>query len=287
MRYAYYPGCSAKSTCAELDVSTRLVAGRLGLELVELASASCTGSREIRAVNPDLFLALNARILALAESAALPLLTVCNTCLLNLLDTDQRLRSDVRALKRINAMLADEGLQYGGGTRVTHLLWVLLDEVGAERLRALVVRPLKGLKVAAFYGCHILRPRALMGHAGPDGDVHSLEMLADILGCDSIEYSGRTACCGFHTAAAEENIAIGLTGRHLLSAKEGGADVVVTPCPLCHTVLDTFQPEMESDLRRQLQVPVLHVSQLVGLAMGLKPEDLKLSRHVVPVNLPI
>ncbi len=286
MTYAYYPGCSAKSTCSELNVSTKLLAKKLGLELLELESATCTGSREIRAVDPDLFLALNGRILALAEQAGRPLMTVCNTCLLNLLETNKRLHDDPKAMDRVNGMVAAEGLQYRGTTRVTHLLWVLLEDVGPERLRRLVIRPLRGLKVAVFYGCHIVRPETLHG-LEDSRDVRSFERLNEILGCDSMEYSGRTACCGFHTAAAEESVAIKLTGRHIKSAKDGGAHAVVTPCPLCHTILDTLQPEMETDLRTPLGVSVLHLSQLVGLAIGLSPAELEISRHAVPVRLPV
>jgi succinate dehydrogenase / fumarate reductase cytochrome b subunit len=213
-------------------------------------------------------------------------MTICNTCLLNLRDVQQRLASDPQAMDEINAILGEEGLQYRGKVRVTHLLWVLLDDVGPERLRELVVRPLRGLKVAAFYGCHIVRPKEVLGMED-SRDPRSLEQLNEILGCASIDYSGRTACCGFHTAAAEEAVAIRLTGRHVNSAKQAGASVLVTPCPLCHTVLDTFQPEMEADVRASLAVPVLHLSQLVGLAMGMSPKDLGVDRHVVPVQLPL
>ena len=284
MKFAYYPGCSAQSTCKELNVSMLKVADRLGLELVQLTSASCTGSREIRAANRDLFLALNARIMALAEAMELPLMTICNTCTLNFFDVKKILAEDPECRDRINEMLAEFGLTYKGKVEVSHFLWVLLEQIGPDRLRELVVRPLRGLKIGAFYGCHIVRPPAHFDFVD-SRNVRSIETLNEILGCDSIDYAGRTECCGFHTAAGNEKIAIKLTGRHIRAAKGGGAQAMVTPCPLCHTVLDTFQADMERDLKAKLGVPILHLPQLVGLALGMSPDELKLGKHMVPVEL--
>lgn len=286
MKFAYYPGCSAQSTCKELNSSTHLVAAKLGLELEELRSASCTGSREIRAVKPDLFLALNARILAMAEQRNLPIMTVCNTCTLNFLDTIKILGEDPETKDRVNGMLDKFGLKYRGSVRVSHFLWVLLEDVGAETLQKLVVRPLRGLRIGAFYGCHIVRPPAHFGFVD-SRNARAIEKINEILGCESINYSGRTECCGFHTAAGDEKIAIKLTARHIKAAKDGGAEAIVTPCPLCHTVLDTFQGQMEHELGSRLQVPILHLPQLVGLALGMSPAELQLSRHMVPVELRI
>jgi succinate dehydrogenase / fumarate reductase cytochrome b subunit len=280
MRFSYYPGCSARSTCAELNEATHRVAQRLGLELVTLESATCTGARELRAIDPAGFFTLNVRILALAEREGLPLMTVCNTCTLNLLDAHAAFLEDRDLAQTINASLADEGLRYSGRTRISHFLWVLYEDIGLDRLRSLVVRPLNGLTVAAFYGCHITRPPQRYGFVDSRNNI-ALERLAELLGCQPIDYSGRTECCGFHTAAHDERVAIKLTGAHIKSAKAGGAKTMVTPCPLCHTVLDGFQREIEKDFGEKLDMPVLHLSQLVGLALGLTPEELRIDRHMV------
>jgi succinate dehydrogenase / fumarate reductase cytochrome b subunit len=252
MKFAYYPGCSARSTCAELNVATHRVAAKLGLELLQLESATCTGARELRAIDPAAFYALNVRILALAEREKLPLMTICNTCTLNLLDAHAAFVTDADLAASVNARLAEEGLRYSGRTKISHFLWVLHEEIGPERLQSMVRNPLTGLTVAAFYGCHITRP------------------------------PGRY---GFHTAAQDERVAIKLTGQHILSAKQGGAQIMVTPCPLCHTVLDGFQREIEKDLEQDLDMPVLHLPQLVGLALGLTPEELNIDRHMVPAEV--
>jgi succinate dehydrogenase / fumarate reductase cytochrome b subunit len=280
MRFAYYPGCSARSTCAELNEATHLVAARLGLELVQLDSATCTGARELRAIDPIGFCTLNVRILALAESHDLPLMTICNTCTLNVLDAHDAFVADASLAEAVSGELAKEGLRYSGRTPISHFLWVLHEEIGEARLRELVVTPLTGLSVGAFYGCHITRPPAQYGFVDSRNNL-ALERLAEILGCRPIDYAGRMECCGFHTAAHDERISIKLTGQHILSAKTGGAQAMVTPCPLCHTVLDGFQREIEKDLGKRLDMPVLHLPQLVGLALGLTPEELRIDRHMV------
>jgi succinate dehydrogenase / fumarate reductase cytochrome b subunit len=283
MRFAYFPGCSARSTCAELNEATHLVSARLGLDLLELSSATCTGARELRAIDPAGFYALNVRILALAEREDLPLMTICNTCTLNLLDAHAAFVSDKALAADVNERLAGEGLSYSGKTKISHFLWVLHEDIGEARLRAMVVNPLTDLTVAAFYGCHITRPPLRYGFVDSRNNV-ALERLAEILGCRPIDYTGRTECCGFHTAAHDERIAIKLTGAHLRSAKANGAKAMVTPCPLCHTVLDGFQREIENDMQERLDMPVLHLPQLVGLALGLTPEALRMDRHMVPVG---
>jgi len=283
MKFAYYPGCSARSTCAELNVATHRVAEKLGLELLQLESATCTGARELRAIDPAGFYTLNIRILALAEHESMPLMTVCNTCTLNLLDAHAAFVNDAELAAAVNGRLAAEGLSYSGKTRISHFLWVLHEDIGMTRLREMVVNPLTDLSVAAFYGCHITRPPARYGFVDSRNNV-ALERLAESLGCRPIEYSGRTECCGFHTAAHDEKVAIKLTGQHILSAKTGGAQAMITPCPLCHTVLDGFQREIEKDLKQDLDMPVLHLPQLVGLALGLTPEELNIDRHMVPAG---
>jgi succinate dehydrogenase / fumarate reductase cytochrome b subunit len=280
LRYAYFPGCSARGSCSELDVSTRAVAEVFGIRLEALESPGCTGAREFRAISERLHLAANGRILALAEATGRDLVVVCDTCLLNLVETNERLKGDARARAEVNRALAESGLEYRGATTVKHFLWVLLGDVGVERLRDKVVRPLRGLRVGPFYGCHILRPASVHG-IGRSDEMSSLERLCEVLGAEPVAYEGATKCCGFHVLLAEEKVALRMSGGHLARARDGGADCLVTPCPLCHTVLDACQPDIERELKRPLGLPILHVSQLVGLAIGLSPAALGIPRHVV------
>ena len=282
-RYAYFQGCSARGTCRELDTSTVAVAGLLGIELEELRGAGCTGARAFRSISEQLHLAANGRILALAEATGRDLVVVCDTCLLNLIEANRRLRSDARARDLVNRALADDGLEYRGTAQVKHFLWVLMEDVGEDAMRERIVRPLEGLRVAPFYGCHIRRPASAHGEVSADR-ASSLERLCRLLGAEPVPYAGADKCCGFHVLGSEERIALRMGGSRLVEAAGEGAHCMVTPCPLCHTVLDAFQPDAERVLARPIGLPVLHVAQLVGLAMGLSPGELALSRHVVGVR---
>jgi len=286
VRYAYFSGCSAKGSCSELDYSTWAVTRALGIEMEELPDPGCTGAREFRAISRDLHLAANARILALAEHRKLDLMVVCDTCLLNLTETNRDLVADPQLLGRVNALLAEGGMTYTGSIAVKHLLWILLGDYGPQRLRAQVRKPLIGLRVAPYYGCHILRPRSVFGRQAPDTST-SLEELCRILGCDPVPFDGSDQCCGFHVLVTEKHLTLSQGGARLEGAAAAGADCLVTPCPLCHTVLDAFQPEIERSRSRPLRLPILHLSQLVGLALGLTIDELKLSQHVVDAIGPL
>lgn len=278
--FAYFAGCSAKGSCNELDTSTQAVAAHFGVTLHELENPGCTGARQFRAISEHLHLVANGRILALAEAEGRDLAVVCDTCLLNLTEANQRLQTDAEALERVNHSLGQTGLHYSGATTVKHFLWILLEDIGEQRIRDSVARPLSGLKVGPFYGCHIGRPASAHGPVAADR-MSSLERLCRLLGAEPVAYDGADKCCGFHVLATDQKIALGMSGGHLAAATSQAADCLVTPCPLCHTVLDAYQPDIERQAGRPLRLPILHVAQLVGLAIGLPLEDLALSRHVV------
>lgn len=280
MKFAYYPGCSAQTTCFELDESMKIVARELGIEIVELDVAGCTGAREIRDLNQELFMLLNARTLALAERAKLDILTVCATCQLNLAEVNRGMRSDPALMAKVNEGLSRVNLSYSGTVEVKHLLWVIARDEGLDQLKGKVSRPLRGLRIAPFYGCHILRPKQELGFDDPDRP-SSLENLIRTLGGVPVDYRGRTRCCGFHVLLTDEEISLKIAGRRLTEAGEGEADCLVTTCPLCHTALDPYQRAIEDKVRRSINLPVLHLPQLVGLALGVNPRDLKLSSHLV------
>lgn len=280
MKFAYYPGCSPQSTTAELDHVTRKLAEILEIELVELEGASCCGTVELRLRNPDLFRALNTRTLAMAEKLGLNILTLCDTCQLNLAQVNKELREDQKLSVRTNEVLSEINLKYTGTVEAKHFLWVLLEDVGTQKLRERITNPLSPLKIAPFYGCHILRPKEVLGFENPDRPT-SLERLIRICGADPVDYPGKTKCCGFHNLPYDRNLALELTGKYLKEAKEEGADCMVTPCPLCFTMLDGYQKEADKRLGAKLDLPVFHVPQLLGLAMGMDGKEMMLRRSMV------
>ena len=280
MRYAYYPGCAATGSTPEVDIATKKVAGRLGIELVELEEAGCCGAKEIRVANPHLNLLLNARILGLAEKRGLDILAICNTCLLNLIQANNQLRGNSELLGKTNRILSEINLQYEGRVEVKHILWVIIQDIGLEKLENNVMAPLKGVKIAPFYGCHILRPTKELGFEDAD-QPSSLEKVIQALGGEPVEYRGRNKCCGFYGLLINEKLAVSMIGRRLQEAKKAEADCIVTPCPLCHIALDMYQREAERQLGMTLNLPIFHLPQLIGLAMGLTTEELQLNKHLI------
>jgi succinate dehydrogenase / fumarate reductase cytochrome b subunit len=284
-RVAYYTGCLAALSAKELNTSTKALAPKVGLELVELESVTCCGAGDIHEAEPDYYLHLNARILAYAqETGADTLLTICNVCTLNLRQANWQLKNDEALRERVSANLQRVGAPpYDGGVEVRHLLWEIAEGDGYERLRAAAHRGLKGLKVAPFYGCQILRPSKIMGFEDPDRP-WSLERIIEACGGEAIDYPAKIKCCGFPIIQAREETALGELIQPIEQALEAGADAMVTPCPLCHLSLDAWQQKLEAATGRTYQLPILHLSQLIGVAAGLEESELKFKRHVVPVT---
>ena len=287
LRYAYYPGCVAQGACRELYMSTGALTQKLGIELIELKKASCCGSGTYKEDSQLLEDTVNARNIALAEELSLPLLTHCSTCQGVLGHVDERLKEakekDPNYLEKVNNFLKKEQCSpYQGNGQVIHLLWALVRDYGLERLQEQVTMPLKGLKCASFYGCYLLRGQKSI----PDDPLNpqSLEQVFSAVGATPIYYEGRTQCCGWPLSSYAPKESFQLAGRHLLAAKKAGADCIVTPCPLCHLNLESRQPEVEKVIGEKLSIPVLHLPQLIGLAVGLSPEVLGLQRHVVSLK---
>jgi succinate dehydrogenase / fumarate reductase cytochrome b subunit len=285
LRYAYFPGCVAQGACRELYLSTAALTQALGIELIELKNAACCGSGTYKEDSQLLEDTVNARNIALAEALNLPLLTHCSTCQGVLGHVDERLKeaqaNNPAYLAEVNNFLAkDHCSPYRGTTEVKHLLWALVGDYGLEALQEKVTRQLSELNCAAFYGCYLLRAQQTLPYDNPF-QPESMENVFRAVGANPIYYRGRTQCCGWPLSSYATEQSFKMAGNHLQEAIEAGADCLVTPCPLCHLNLDSRQPEVEKILGRKLGLPVLHLPQLVGLAVGIEPEKLGLERHVV------
>ena len=284
MKYAFYPGCVAKGGAPELYQSTRAVADKLGIELDELTGAACTGAGVLSERNPELADTLNARTFAMAERLGLPLMNICSTCHGVMSQSNARLLKDPEYLQRVNRHLAPEGLQYKGTTVIKHFLWVMMEDIGLDTIRSLVSQPLGDLRAAPFYGCYIVRPSWVLGYDEKPERKHYLEDLIEALGAHSVEYQGVDKCCGFPILTMNRENSLRMTGTHLLDAKTQGADLMVTPCPLCHLNLDGGQADAAGVVKANLDLPVLHLPQLVGLAFGIPASSLGLGKNIVSTN---
>ena len=280
---AYYKGCLASLSAKELDISTQALAPKVGIELFELEAVTCCGAGDIHEAEPDYYLHLNARILAYAEATGCDtLMTVCNVCTLNLRQANHQLQLDEALRERVNDNLEAVGVpRYSGGVDVMHFLWMVAG-THFDQLKEAAHKGLKGLRIAPFYGCQILRPSKLLGFDDPDKP-ESLERIIEACGGDPVDYPAKVKCCGFPIIQAREDTALAELIQPIEQAKEAGADAIVTPCPLCHLSLDAWQSKLKKQTGKDFQMPILHLSQLIGVAAGLADSELKFKRHVVSV----
>ncbi|BAK44258.1 CoB--CoM heterodisulfide reductase iron-sulfur subunit B family protein [Eggerthella sp. YY7918] len=281
LRYAFFPGCTLESAAGELKIATERTCKKLGIQLEEIKGWTCCGAAQIQDIDDFLGVAINARNIALAEQAGFDrILTVCNTCTLMLRTAKKRLDEDAELRAKVNEALAESGLEYKGTCEITHYLWVLVEDYGLDKLKQQVKAPLTNLNVANFYGCHILMPPEVMGFENPRNP-RSMELLAEALGAQNVDFEQRLACCGFHAIYPAEREALLANGVSCLTARDAGADCLVTPCPLCHMALDMWQADAQKRYTADITMPILHVPQLVGLALGFTPQEMAVNRHMV------
>jgi succinate dehydrogenase / fumarate reductase, cytochrome b subunit len=287
MKVAYWPGCVSRGFTPELHGSMAKVAPMLDIELVELDRGNCCGAGVIAEHNQELADTLNARTFALAQQVegAELMMNICSTCQGAQTECQERLDANAEYRAHVNDTLSSDGLTYETDpTRPftnKNFLWLLVEEIGLDTLASKVRRPLTNLKVGPFYGCYIVRPRNRLGIDEEHPRDHYMEQVIEALGGTVIEYAGMRKCCGFPIVTMNKEASLKQAGTHLGDAVDADADCLVTPCPLCHLNLDLQQPLAAKVVARKLDMPVLHLPQLVGLALGLSPKELGLNRHVV------
>ncbi len=285
MKVAYWPGCVSRGFTPELHGSMEQVAPILGIELVQLDRANCCGAGVISEHSQELADTLNARTFALAQQeiaqGADLMMNICSTCQGAQSECQERLDASADYRAEVNQTLADEGLEYQGGIVNKNFLWVLVEEIGLDKLKSLVRKPLTDLRVGPFYGCYIVRPTDRLEINREQPRDTYLDQVIETLGGTVIDYAGSHKCCGFPIITMNKEASLAQAGRHLGDAVDAEADCLVTPCPLCHLNLDLQQPAAAKQVGRELNMPVLHLPQLVGLALGLEPKQLGLQHHIV------
>jgi heterodisulfide reductase subunit B len=277
MKYLYYPGCSQKATAKGYEDSLHAVLPDLGLELQEMEDWNCCGSTPILSTNKVLALALSARNMALAEKTGLDLVTHCPSCWLSLYRINKVLHDGGPYADKIRESLAAAGLTYSGKTKVLHLLDLFVNVLGVDKIKAKASTPLTGLKVAPYYGCQIVRPYA----EGDSADnPQNMEKIITAIGATPVEFAYKTTCCGATLVATREKVGSQMSADILRSIKAAGADVVVTPCSLCQVTLEAAGLKSKKMLGEKYRIPILTLTQLMGLAMGKSVKQLGINRQL-------
>lgn len=277
--YVYYPGCSVQSSAHAYATSIQKVARQLGLTLQEIEDWNCCGATEYFSVNALPAYSLVARNLALAADMQTSpvLISPCSACYLNLRKTDAYMQKYGSLNQQVNQALAAGGLHYTPGSmRVRHLLDVVVEDVGFERIAEKVTRPLEGLRIAPYYGCLIVRPENGYNTEYPT----HLDHLMQTLGATVVDFPLKTHCCGGHMTQISEETAYELIRRILQNAAEYEADAIVTLCPMCQLNLDAYQSEVNRMFGTDFHIPVLFFTQLMGLAFGLKSTELDIGSEI-------
>jgi heterodisulfide reductase subunit B2 len=278
MRIGYYPGCSLLGSSREFDESSRAVLKALEVELVEVPEWNCCGASSAHIINHELSLALPGRILALAEQAGLTeILAPCAACLNRLLTAQQEFEQHPEKRAEVEKAI---DLPLKGTVKIVNILEVL-DRL-TDRIAAKVRHPFTR-KVVNYYGCLMVRPPRVMNFDRFE-DPQSMDGMMALIGAESIPWPFKTECCGASFSITRTDIVAKLGGKLVDGAVHRGAEAIVVACPMCHSNLDLRRPEINESLQKNHRIPVLFVTQVIGLALGLEPRMLGLTRHMVPVE---
>ncbi|MCS6965094.1 CoB--CoM heterodisulfide reductase iron-sulfur subunit B family protein [Thermoflexus sp.] len=286
MSYLYFPGCSLKGTGRAYEESLLAVFRALGIPLAELADWNCCGATAYMSIDERQAFALAARNLALAEAqgasdnGAIQLIAPCSACYLVLLKAQRHLMTDTAFRQEMSGVLPGN-MGDPGQIRIRHPLDVLVHDVGLQEIARHVRQPLRGLKVASYYGCQIVRPFALFDRPH---DPSTMDDLVRTLGAEPVDWPLKTHCCGGSLTGTMPEVGLRLNYLLLREAQRRGADLIITVCPLCQFNLEAYQDFIRRRYPDLAPMPVLFFTQLIGMAMGLPPRELGLQRLLIPVE---
>lgn len=276
MKVAYYPGCSLQSVAREYDSTTRAVSKVLGIELVEIPDWNCCGASAAHASSEYLGTALSARNLHLAEKMGLNVTSPCAACYQALASANWKMTSDAKLREKINQVVEQP---YQGGVKVLTLIDIF-TEVGVEKIQSKVVQSLKGLKVAVYYGCLLVRPPHVVSIDDSENP-QVLDNLIKATGAEAVDWSHKVECCGGSLSVTNEEVSLKMVKDILSSASSAGALCIVDACPQCHLNLDMRQKKVNKVYNTNFNLPIIYFTQLLGLAMGIKTRDLSMNSHFV------
>jgi len=274
-RYLLFLGCAIPYRVSAYEISARKILQKLEVDLVEMPEFNCCGLA-LDPVSHETMLLLAARNLALAEQHGLDILALCPGCAGTLRKVNKMLKHDATLREEINQDLKKTNLVYEGTVNAKHLMQVLIEDIGLERIKRAVIKPLSNYKVAEHNGCHILRPGDMVAFEDPENP-NGLKMLIEATGAQCLDYMDKTECCGAPSVGVNDKVALQLSREKLNHIKAVGAEAMITICPFCHIMYDSNQQRIERMFSEVYHIQVLHYPQLLGLSMGMTPEELGFS----------
>lgn len=249
---------------------------------MEMPEFNCCGL-PVDPISHEMMLILAARNLCLAEKEELDIVTLCPGCNGTLHKVNRILKENDRVREKVNSFLKEDGMEFRGNREVKHLIQVLMDNVGPEKIKEKIVNPLSGLQVVEHYGCHILRPTEYMGFDNSENPV-ILKYLIEPTGANCLDYVNKSECCGYPIMAIDEKIPFQLARDKLRHMREVGADALVTICPSCYLAFDVNQSRIEKLFNEKFELPVLHYPELLALALGIESNELAFNDHRVKIS---
>jgi heterodisulfide reductase subunit B len=275
MKYAFYLGCWIKTELYNIELSTRQVLPKFGIELLDIEGFSCCGY-PMRSYNQNIMVYMSARNIAIAESAGLDLFPLCNGCHASICEVKHAIDNNPELKHKINETLEIEGLKYEGKSRVVHIIDILHKDIGEKSISESIIYNLKNIKLAPHYGCHAFRP-SVVGRPEDPETPHILDGLINAIGGYTPYYPEKLDCCGSSLGVAEIDTALDVAGTKLKAIHARGYEGIVTICAFCHKMLDTRQEVIKRVIKREdIVLPVFYYTQLLGLAMGIDARKLGL-----------
>jgi heterodisulfide reductase subunit B len=275
--FAFFLGCGIPSSENNYELATRRVFEKIGAELCYMPGAGCCG-HDLEQVDRATFLAWAARNLAIAEGMEKDMMVLCPSCYLTLMRVNSCLRNNEIDLKNTNELLANVDVAFQGSVNVIHYVDFLLREDVFKRLFDNFSHFFQGLKVGVHYGCHLLRPSRVLKFDNPVVPT-KIDLLIKATGADSVNYPDKIMCCGSSILGTDMRASLAMASSKLATIKDVGLDIMVTVCPVCHNMYDDKQAMMNKLLKTDHQVPVLHLTQLLGLASGLSIQEVGLHKN--------
>lgn len=281
--YALFLGCTIPARQPHYELSARKAITKLGIDLVDLEGMTCCAPPPLQSIDLETSLAIAAYNICIAEEASLNIVTLCTGCFESLAMANTLLKEKTELKARVNKILSNAGKEFKGKNEVRHYLQVLMKDVGLDNLKQSVVKPLDMLKVAAFSGCHLLRPSELLRFDDPERP-RIFDTLIEALGAKSIWYKNKLKCCGGLLRGYADDVALAIARDKILNASSTSADCIATLCPFCFLTLDLGQILIKTAYKEEYNMPIIHYTELLSLSLGVEPKELALDFHKIKID---